>query len=225
MMRALRIPGLALAAAAAAVAVACGGSSEAELPPATSAAKVEVRELPPMGLEESRAAIRAFEAATIDPHAAPRVTIPGECGGIGFESLEASVENADAIVIGRVSTIEFLFDGETQQLVRLEIEQVIRGDPRQLFVLNVSGGPRELDGSLVLTQHATNPLLLPGDRGLFLLQKMSLTAAYVPQGISGQYRFDADGGVTTVAGNPFAASIEKMSADSLVKKVRKLAAG
>ena len=38
-----------------------------------------------------------------------------------------------------------------------------------------------------------------------------------------EYRFDADGRVTTVTGNPFAASIEKMSADSLVKKVRKLA--
>lgn len=199
----------------------CTGSPETE----TAATKVvALQDLPPLSVADARAAIATFEGPNNASWDVPRVTVPGECGGLGYASLDEAVARADAIVIGRVSSVEFIFDGETRQLARLEVEQVIRGKADQLFVLNIAGGPRIADEGLVLTQHPTNPLLVPGDRGLFLLQRMSLTAAYVPQGYSGQFRFSTSGRVETVLGNQFADEVRGIDSRSLVKAVEKLSA-
>lgn len=202
----------------------CASSAQDAAKP-TSRPTIQIRELPPVGVEESRAAISSFEASGTGPRFARRVTIPGECGGLGYRSLREAVQNADAIVVGRVTSVEFLFDGETQQLAQLQVEEVIRGNPNQAYVLNITGGPREVDGELVLTQHPTNPLVLPGDRGVFLLQRMSLTAAFVPQGYTGQLRLGSGGSIETVLGNPFASEIARSDEKSLLKTIRKLAGG
>ncbi len=209
---------------AAIVVAGCGDTAEAPTAPAPRPS-IEIRELPPLGVEESQAAIRVFAASEVDPRSVRRVTVPGECGGLGFASLSEAVEHADAIVVGRVTAVEFLFDGETRQLAQLDVEEVIRGNPNQRYVLNITGGPREIDGQLSLTQHPTNPLVLPGDRGIFLLQRMSLTAAFVPQGYSGQFRLGIGGAIETVLGNPFASEIAKLDEVSLLKTIRKLARG
>lgn len=218
--RTLPLAGVLLAGA---LAAACRDSSpDPETPPPATRAPLEIRALPTLSVTEARAAIEAFQSAGIDPALATRVTIPGECGGPGYPTLEEAVAGADAIVVGRVTSVEFLFDGETRELARLEVEEVIRGNAGQLYVLNIAGGPRGVGGELALTQHQTNPLLLTGDRGLFLLQRMSLTAAFVPQGFSGQFRFGSDR-VETVLGNPFASKVEVMGQTEFVRLVRKLA--
>ena len=218
---------------AAALGIATGlwftGSGSGEAGPTTAgrpATLVTGSALPPIEAGEARALLQAYAQAGRDPRAMKRLTVLGECGGPGYGSLESAVANAQVIVVGTVVSMEFAYRWpDIQQQVRLRVDEPLKGTTASELAVTITGGPWLLprDGEMVLTQHQTNPLLLPGDRGVFLMHREELTGNLVPQGYSGQHLF-RDGVISPVPGSPAGPEVAGITQVEFIRRVKSLAA-
>jgi hypothetical protein len=136
------------------------------------------------------------------------------------ESLSAAVADADLIVIARAISIEFLPDQTTQ--VHLSVEQSLKGVRASDLSIVLPGGlqPAGPDwAEAVLAESEATPLILPGDYGIFLLQKVG--DRYEVQSHTGEMRLDEDT-VSVLRTHPAHDSIDGLPLDEVADLLRAL---
>ncbi len=110
--------------------------------------------------------------------------------GAGPATIEAAVDQADEIVVGRVETVEFLPEAVT--VVHFRVLQVVKGTPPATIDIIQAGGPMPANQDwtgVVLAQADADPLLLPNDEAVLLLASATGTRQILP--FAGQYRIAA----------------------------------
>lgn len=102
-------------------------------------------------------------------------------------SLDEAVALADEIVVARVEGVDFLAEAVT--VVHLQVVEVAKGSPPQHIDIVQAGGPmpaHEDWTGIVLAQVGADPLLLPQDSALLLIDSTDGRRAIVP--FVGQFR-------------------------------------
>lgn len=146
-------------------------------------------------------------------------------------TLENAVSAASAVVVGRVTGVDFTCDralGGMVSQVTLRVAASAKGAAAEDSEIRFTqyGGP-VMDfatGGVRLAQHDPDPLLLPGDEAVLFLQSegtapTGLTAEY----FTGQYRL-ADSVIQPVEGNPFAPEVDGLTRDTFLDTIAALTA-
>jgi hypothetical protein len=136
------------------------------------------------------------------------------------ESLSAAVSDADLVVIATAMSITFLPDQTTE--VQLSVEQRLKGAMTGNLLIVLPGGlqPAGPDWTnAVLAESDATPLLLPGDRGIFLLQRVG--NRYHVQSHTGEMRISG-GRVSVLDTNPARTSVDGLPLDEVADLLRSM---
>jgi hypothetical protein len=124
----------------------------------------------------SDAALAAYRASGCDPRALKQVSVSHLDGDFAL-TLEDAVARSDAIVIGRVRSLDPLdafspAGGIPLSTAHVDIAQTLKGTPRRTIDLEQFGGIALQPEGLVLG-HMGAELILPGDEVVLLLEQRS----------------------------------------------------
>jgi hypothetical protein len=164
---------LAVAGALAVAAVVTGGQVLAESTPPKPKPPFPQ---PAHGVSEAQAqavqvqALKQFVAQAHDPRSLRRVEIGNYYHAPS--TLKEAVGAADAFVVGRIQQTTFADNpsgGLPLARSRVQVDQVIKGNPGAELALLQLGGPMLTTTGLALVQLESDALLLPGDEGVLLL--------------------------------------------------------
>jgi hypothetical protein len=127
---------------------------------------------------------QTLDVTGVDLHALPRYPQLGDLVSPQATSLPAAVATADVIVVADVSSITATPFAGTD--TTFSVERTLKGAPMTTVVVNQAGGPRPtLDWTgMTIADGVGEPLLLPGDRAVLMLQKLDATR-YEIQNITG----------------------------------------
>ena len=122
--------------------------------------------------------LEGFKASGVDPATLPR----SDMGGLyasGPQTIDEAVSSAVLIVSGVVTDVEFrAVDHWAQAFVTFEVKEVIKGEAGPTLNLVFGGGPMPAAHSesykdAALGQWDVEPLVLPGDEAVLLLEPYS----------------------------------------------------
>lgn len=139
--------------------------------------------------------------------------------------LATAVLDADIVVVGSVVRLDF--DDPYITRVTFMVEQYLKGEAptTSLLVYQTVGGPvpgfgsHYVSGQGLLYEEAWAPYLVSGDRAVLLLQDNGDGSPAWPQDWSGVYRVEL-GRITAPAANLFAAEVEGLRLDDLLRRIR-----
>ncbi len=136
--------------------------------------------------------------------------------------LAASVSSADVILVGTTKTV--MFDGAFQAHVSIAINQSIKGTLVGQVTVLQPGGPEPYPdwSTAVLVVNDADPLLLPGDRAVLLLDRHDETGAYELQPWTGRYLIGGDNKLTPLEGNPFAVEVDGKTLDEFLVTIESI---
>lgn len=141
-----------------------------------------------------------------------------------LETLEASVRDADLILVGTSESINF--EGY-YGFVAFNIEQSLKDSASGQIRFVQGGGPRpnpEWDDA-TLVEAPADPLLLPGDRAVLFLRYYPEPGWYEAQPWTGQYRLNEDGTISANEFNPFRREVDGLILDQFLDLIQTANAG
>ncbi|HEX6029992.1 MAG TPA: hypothetical protein VFY90_01090, partial [Tepidiformaceae bacterium] len=159
-----------------------------------------------------------FQRSGTDPRRLERVPIDVDYD-VPASSLQQAISDAEIVVLGRVKSVEFRYEGNgiIVNYLTVDVEQTFKGT-RSSGTITVAqlGGPEQIfhgDGSqhTVLAETPGDPLLFEGDEAFLLLVPAQAQGIFQSSGpFVSQYRVDG-GQLRAVDGNPFGLTIERQS--------------
>jgi hypothetical protein len=141
-----------------------------------------------------------------------------------LDTLEASVREAEVILVGTATTVTF--EGY-YAFVAFEIEHALKGPVSKEITFVQGGGPRPDPEwkKATLVEAPADPLLLPGDRAVLLLNYYAEPGWYEAQPWTGQYRLNEDGTISANEFNPFRRIVDDLSLDQFLALIEATDAG
>jgi hypothetical protein len=155
--------------------------------------------------------VRRTEASVLSE--APRLT------------LEETARDADLIVVGTATNVEFTVDAISivTFAIQHELKHLSRRDsatPETVTIMQ-AGGPEPADASwhgIVLSEARGDPLLLVGDRAVLFLTLDGDHYSVLPW--SGHYRLDDSDRLTALKDNPFGAKLHRVMLSDAISQVK-----
>lgn len=158
-----------------------------------------------------------------DLHQLQRTESIADFAAARAQSLQQAVANADAVVTVTVTGIHSqlaVFDpgpSLTVTYVTAHVEDKLKGSVPSTIIFRQNGGlvPSPDWSAVEIEDVDTEPILLPGDRAILLLNNDSVAASsttyhagqYLIEPWTGEYRLDASDSVVPVPLNPFKATV------------------
>ncbi|MCI0344357.1 MAG: hypothetical protein L0221_02785 [Chloroflexi bacterium] len=161
--------------------------------------------------------LAALKASGLDWASLPRTELQ-DLRSPPRDSFAEALIASDIAVVGVVESVEF--NPSMTSTVVLRVSSVLRGTAAEFISLRQAGGPQPADESwtnAVLVESRTEPLLLPGDGVLLLLEEQQGVQFIQPT--SGFFRVEG-GVIRPLASNPDAAALEGLEVDSLARLVQ-----
>jgi hypothetical protein len=142
-------------------------------------------------------------------------------------SMDVAAESADLIVVGTVTAVQSR--GSLDTLISFEVESVVKGPATgKVVAIVVPGGIRPYPDwdHVVLGYAESAPIPFVGDRLVLLLnQRDEEPATFGVRHWTGLFAIDADGSVSALALNPWAAEIDGSSLGEFVDQLGAVVAG
>lgn len=138
----------------------------------------------------------------------PREELLADYAQVRVSSLFQAAASADVIVTATVTKIRPAGLAATDVMVR--VDRAHKGDAGSTLVIREAGGlmPSQDWNSVYIAEAASEPLLLPGDRAVLLLNRSTVAPGeYEVEGFTGIYKLNS-GKITSVPGNPFGADFD-----------------
>jgi len=167
--------------------------------------------------------IEDFNTSSVDPRALPKAALNSRSDE-PRPDLASAVADTDIVVLGKAMGIRF--EGTGDALIAFSVERSAKGpDLAEVSVLQ-NGGPQPYPDwtSPTLGIDESNPLLLPGDRALLFLYYDESDGQYQIQPWTGHYQVDAEGTLSALEGNPFAASAAGRRAEEFLSTIETIVA-
>jgi hypothetical protein len=141
-----------------------------------------------------------------------------------LETLEASVNEAEVILVGTANTVSF--EGYYAFVV-VDIEQTLKGSVSKEITFVQGGGPRPDPEwkRATLVEAPADPLLLPGDQAVLFLRYYPEPGWYEAQPWTGQYRLNEDGTISANEFNPFRREVDGLILDEFLDLIETANAG
>ena len=164
--------------------------------------------------------LASLDFATINYSGLDRAPLNAYYDAPAEPSLSAAKAKADLIVLGNVRSIRpTAFDGT---YVTLDVDSSIKGAAASTVVIHQGGGLRPTPDwkGMYIAYAEDAPLLIPQDRAMVFLYRAQSGALEI-QSFTGLYRSKA-GRLSSVPGNPFAASVDGTSETAFTAAVKGL---